>query len=244
MTSLPLLFIKPHLLIAIASTIMGICLLCPTSGPSWFSQSPPSCSVSVQCSKHWSPSRVGRNSLGSPRSHLINLHVEISIQKALEQTLAYVRLFLSGFGPWLPIRYPILSREPDIVDSSNIPSLMGNKPAKAVVIANNYSVNRSPQFGRKPLDGLSVDQPQMCRPLAEVSWVGWCGSLHHWNGVSVGFQIAPLHSTEFELLLKKLVTYVWKITTVSLHEKKIYSKKSLSTRLHIAGQFLLIFHFF
>lgn len=30
--SLLLLFIKPHLLIAIASTIMGIFLLCPTSG--------------------------------------------------------------------------------------------------------------------------------------------------------------------------------------------------------------------
>ena len=133
--------------------------------------------MSVQCSKYWSPSRVGRNTLGSSRSHLINLHVEISIQKALEQTLPCVRLFLSGFGPWLPIRYPIRSRKPDILDSSNIPSLMGNKPARAVVIANNYSVNRSPQFGRKPLDGLSADQPQMCRPLAEVNWVGCCGFL-------------------------------------------------------------------
>lgn len=54
---------------------------------------------------------------------------------------------------------------------------MGNKPARAVVIANNNSADRSPQFGRKPLDGPSVDQPQMCRPFAEVSWVGCCGFL-------------------------------------------------------------------
>lgn len=60
--------------------------------------------------------------------------MEISIEKAFEVALPYVRLFPSGFVPWLPIRS---KREPDILDSSNILSLMGNKPARAVVTANN-----------------------------------------------------------------------------------------------------------
>lgn len=70
------------------------------------------------------------------------------------------------------------------------------------------------------------------------------GSLHHRNRVSVGFQIASLNSTEFELLLKQLVIYVWKITTENLPGKNFYSEKIFSIRLHVASQFLLIFLFF
>lgn len=70
------------------------------------------------------------------------------------------------------------------------------------------------------------------------------GSLHDRNRVSVGFQIASLNSTEFELLLKQLVIYIWKITTENLPGKNFYSEKLLSIRLHIASQFHLIFLLF
>lgn len=53
------------------------------------------------------------------------------------------------------------------------------------------------------------------------------GALHHYSGVSVGFHIASLNSTGYELLLKKLVIYIWKITTINLPGNKFYSKKSL-----------------